>query len=63
MKVINYFDSDNKAHWLEEIGRSDWRAGAFLRNLLSKGAFFDAVGEHSRVLLLTDEDELISFCT
>lgn len=63
MKVINYFDSDNQQHWLDELGRSDWRAGAFLRHLLSSGTFFDAAGEHSRVLLLTDGDELISFCT
>ncbi len=63
MQVINFFDSDDRQHWLDELGRSDWRAGAFLRDLLRKGTFFDAVGEHSRVLLLTDGDELISFCT
>ena len=63
MQVISFYDSDNQAHWLEEIKRSDWRAGAFLHNLLSKGTFFDAVGQHSKVLLLTEGDELISFCT
>lgn len=63
MKVINYFDSDRQAHWLEEIGRSDWGAGSFLRELLSNGTFFEAVGEGSKVLLLTEGDELISFCT
>ena len=31
--------------------------------LLSKGTFFDAARENSKVLLLTDGDELISFCT
>ena len=61
--VINYFDSDRQEHWLEEIGRSDWGAGAFLFDLISKGTFFDAVGSKSRVLLLTEGDELISFCT
>ena len=63
MKVINFFDSDRQAHWLEEIKRSDWGAGAFLHRLLSEGTFFDAVGKGSKVLLLTDGDELISFCT
>lgn len=63
MEVINYFDSSRKEHWLQQIRRSDWGAGAFLFDLLSKGTFFDAVGEGSRVLLLTDGDELISFCT
>ena len=63
MRVVNYFDSDNKEHWLNEIRKGDWSAAAFLYELLSKGTFFDAVGENSGVLLLTDGDELISFCT
>lgn len=63
MKVINFFDTDNKEHWIGEIERSDWRAGAFLGRLLRRGEFFDAVGEDSRVLLLTEGDELISYCT
>ena len=63
MRVINYFESDRKEHWLEEIKRGDWGAAAFLHELLSKGTFFEATGESSKVLLLTDGDELISFCT
>ena len=63
MKVAEYFETDNKEHWIEEIERSDWRAGAFLGRLLRSGEFFDAVGEDSRVLLLTEGDELISYCT
>ena len=63
MKVIDYFESGRREHWLAEIGKSDWGAGAFLHELLSRGTFFDAVGEGSRVLLLTEGDELVSFCT
>ena len=63
MDVINYFDSGRQEHWLEAIGKSDWGAGALLHELLSKGTFFDAVGEGSKVLLLTDGDELVSYCT
>lgn len=63
MKVINFFESDSKEHWLEQIKKSDWSASAFLYKLLSENTFFDAVGEHSKVLLLTDGDELISHCT
>ena len=63
MQVSNYFDIDNKEHWIEEIERSDWRAGPFLGRLLREGEFFDAVGKDSRVLLLTEGDELISYCT
>jgi 8-oxo-dGTP pyrophosphatase MutT (NUDIX family) len=63
MRVINYFDSDRQSHWLSEIKRGDWGAAGFLHELLSKGTFFDAAGKNSKVLLLTDGDELISFCT
>ena len=63
MEVINFFDSGRQDHWLAEIKRCDWGAGMFLHQLISNGAFFEAVGEGSRVLLLTDGDELISFCT
>ena len=63
MEVISYHDSDRQEHWLEEIKRSDWGAGAFLYELLSKSKFFEAVGDSSKVLLLTDGDELISYCT
>ena len=62
MQVIDYFESSRQAHWLKEIKRSDWRAGAFLYELLRKGTFFDTAGAKSKVLLLTEGDELISFC-
>ncbi len=63
MEIVSFFDSDRQAHWLEQIGKSDWRAGPFLQKLLREGTFFEAVGEGSRVLLLTEGDELISYCT
>lgn len=63
MKVINYFESNIQSHWLEEIKKSNWGAGLFLYELLSNQTFFDAVGKDSIVLLLVEEDKLISFCT
>ncbi len=63
MQVNNFFEIDDKEHWINEIERSDWRAGPFLSRLLRNGEFFDAVGEDSRVLLLTEGNELISYCT
>ena len=63
MEVMSFFETDRQNHWLDEIKRSDWGAGAFLHKLISSGTFFEAVGEGSKVLLLTDGDELISFCT
>ena len=63
MKVINYFDSERQNYWLNEIKKGDWGAAGFLYELLSIGKFFETVGEGSKVLLLTDGDQLISFCT
>ncbi|MBQ4467524.1 MAG: GNAT family N-acetyltransferase [Firmicutes bacterium] len=63
MQVSNFFENDNKEHWINEIERSDWRAGAFLGRLLRNDEFFDAVGKDSRILLLSEGDELISYCT
>lgn len=63
MQVSNFFENDNKEHWINEIERSDWRAGAFLGRLLRNDEFFDAVGKDSRILLLSEGDELISYCS
>ena len=63
MEIICFHDSDRQAHWLQEIKRSDWEPGALLYRLLSEDKFFDAVGNGSKVLMLTDGDELVSYCT
>ena len=63
MNVIRYFESGCRAHWLAQIGKSDWSAGGLLYRLLESGAFFDALGEGSDVLLLVEDDTLISYCT
>ena len=63
MKVINYFDSSDKAHWLSRIAQCDWGAGEYLHYLLEENKLGDLVGENVRVLLLTEGKDLISFCT
>ncbi len=63
MKVISFFESENKEHWLAEIKKSDWSASEFLYKLLNENTFFDTVGEGSDVLLLTDGNRLVSHCT
>jgi hypothetical protein len=63
MEVISFFDSGKQHHWLEQIKKSDWSAGTFLHELIDNGTFFETVGQDSKVLLLIDGDELISFCT
>ena len=63
MKVISLYECKNKEHWLNEIKKSDWNASRFLYKLLKNNAFFENVGDNSKVLLLTDGDKLISHCT
>lgn len=63
MEVLNYFESGRQAHWLSEIGKSDWDAGRLLHHMLKSGEFFDFVGAGSRLLLLVDGDALVSYCT
>lgn len=62
MEIINYFESENKQHWLDEIKKSDWRAALFLAELLENGKFFEMLGD-GILLLLTDGDKLVSFVT
>ena len=63
MQVIEYHNCGRREHWLEQIKKSDWSAGQFLYQLLKENKFFEMVGEKSRVMLLVDGDDLISFCT
>ena len=63
MKVICFHESDQQAHWLAQLQKSDWSASRFLHKLLSENTFFNTVGEKSRVLLLTDGDVLVAHCT
>ena len=62
-EIINLFDSDKKEYWIDKIGACDWGPGDLLHYMIVKGTFFDFAGEGSEILLLTDRDELISFCT
>ena len=63
MQVIDYFNCDRPEYWLCQIKKSDWGAGQYLYELLSENKFKNVVGEKSKVLMLTNGDELISFCT
>lgn len=63
MQIIDYFNCDRPEHWLCQIKKSDWGAGQYLYCLLNENKFKNAVGENSKVLMLTNKDELVSFCT
>lgn len=63
MKVIEYFTTENKEHWLNKLEKCDWGAGQYLHHLLSENSLKKMVGETALVPMLVDEDELIAFCS
>ena len=63
LHVIEYFATENQEYWLSKIAESDWRAGQFLYALLKDNKFHEYTDEKARVLLLVDENSLVSFCT
>lgn len=63
MQIIYYFNCDRSEYWLEQIKKSDWNAGQYLYSLLRENKFKNTMGENSKVLMLTNGDELVSFCT
>ena len=62
-KILEYFTCENKEHWLREIQKSDWGAGQYLYSLLKENKLKALVGATTLVLMLTDGDKLVSFCT
>ena len=63
MKIIEYFTTENKEHWLKEIKKCDWEAGQYLHQLLSENSLKQKLGGTALVPMLVDEDRLVSFCT
>ncbi len=65
LQIKDYFqlDAQDQKYWLAKIGESDWRAGKYLFQLLSDGEFKKHCGEKSKLFLLTQGDDLISFCS
>ena len=65
MRILEYFSLNGaeQARVREAIGRSDWRAAAYLREKLERGELRALYGESTRVLLGTEGDRLAAFCT
>lgn len=63
MEIIEYFTSDQKEHWLNELGKCTWGAGEYLYQLLKENRLKEMVGEQALVPMLVEKDALVSFCT
>ena len=64
MEIIEFFkaNKDERTHWIEEIGKSDWGAAGFLAGLLTEEKFHKTLGE-GELYLLTDGGKLMAFAT
>jgi hypothetical protein len=63
MKIQFFEDTDRRELWLAQMENCSWRAGRYLYTLLKEDRFQKQYGETSRVLLLTEGEKLVSFCT
>lgn len=63
MEIIDYFETDEKEYWLSQLQKSDWGAGKYLHELIVKKKLKELCGKSTKVLMLTENKKLISFCT
>ena len=63
LRIIEYFSSDEQSSWLDQIQKSDWDAGQYLCELLRDHRLKELCGESTKVLMLADGEQLVSFCT
>ena len=54
MKIVEFFTSNNKEHWLSEIEKCDWGAGQYLHQILKEKNLKNMVGEAAIVPMLVD---------
>ena len=63
MKIIEYYSCGDQGSYLSQIKQSDWGAGKYLYELLRDGSLKALCGESTRVLMLTEGEKLMAFCT
>lgn len=62
MKIINLLDVEDKSDWLKQIKSANWSAANFLCSIVADGTIYEECGKNTKVLLLIDGTNLISFC-
>jgi predicted acetyltransferase len=63
MKIIRFNECNNKDYWMEQILKSDWDARLFLDRAYKEKEIRALFGKHLDILLLVENDQLISYCT
>ncbi|MBR4622489.1 MAG: GNAT family N-acetyltransferase [Ruminococcus sp.] len=62
MIITDFYTSPDREHWLSQLRLCDWRAGPYLCYLIDSGKFYETLGDSSKLLLLTENEKLLSFC-
>lgn len=63
MEIINLLEIEDKSDWLNKIKSANWSAANFLCKIIADGTIYEECGKNTKVLLLIDGNDLISFCT
>ena len=63
MNIIEYFSTEDQEHWLAQIKECEWGAAQYLYELLRDKKLKELTGENTRLLMLTEGEQLVSFCT
>ena len=63
MEIKELFAEKEQSNWLEQIRTSDWSAGPLLANMVRDNTFFEFAGDGAKILLLTEGEKLVSYCT
>ncbi|MCH5341688.1 MAG: GNAT family N-acetyltransferase [Acetatifactor sp.] len=63
MEVKELYGIDEREYWIDQIKMSDWGAGRYLYELICKNELKTLCGNTTKVFLLTEDRQLISFCT
>ena len=63
MEIKELAELKDQNYWLSKIKSVDWAAAKYLTELLETKQFYSLCGSTSKVFLLIENQDLISFCT
>lgn len=63
MEIKQLSELSDQNYWLSKIKEADWKAAKYLAKLLETNEFYNLCGSTSKVFLLIENLDLISFCT
>jgi|GEM_PF-290552 len=61
--IIEFFSTTDKQHWIDEIRKSDWRAAAFLVELITENKIEEMLGADTKLYILADGEKAAAFVT